>query len=98
MEFVTSNRQMFESLVHECGVHILNSRQLLLYLKCQSSYALSLMVLPHNLSKGTNEPATIHSPHLLSHIEVYHTGGSHFDSVLSKDLKFSLIQPKATLS
>ena len=31
---------------------------------------------------------------LLSHIELCHTGGCHFDCVLSNDLKFSLIQPK----
>ena len=31
---------------------------------------------------------------LLSHIELWHTGGCHFDCVLSKDLKCSLIQPK----
>ena len=31
---------------------------------------------------------------LLSHIELCHTGGCHFDCVLCKELKFSLIQPK----
>ena len=31
---------------------------------------------------------------LLSHIELCHTGGCHFDCVLSNDLKFSLIEPK----
>ena len=31
---------------------------------------------------------------LLSHIELCHTGGCHFDCVLNKDLNFSLIQPE----
>ena len=46
---------------------------------------------PEKLMFPQERPKTLD---LLSHIELCHTGGCHFDCVLNKDLNFSLIQPK----
>ena len=120
VEFVKSNRQMFEPLIigetfdqhterMACarlwGSHIelqaaasLFEMPVFLCTTSRSEYQVYKWTCykpfpPEKLifPPPQERPKTLH---LLSHIELCHTGGCHFDCVLSKDQTFSLIQPK----
>ena len=124
VEFVKSNRQMFEPLVIRetfdkhiermtCarlwGSHIelqaaASLFEMQVFIRTTGTASLTIWarvqmdLLQSIPTRKTKVPSSSGKAYktfdLLSHIELRHIGGCHFDCVLSKDLKFSLIQPK----